>query len=308
MTFSHSLFQSDTHTHHFSEVYRSTGNHLLIIKRTKSLQKNLSHLFFFHRRNHLGGNLTPSLSIFLEGFFLFLHHSSQLIPIRSHVHIVLVLLHKRFSQVIESADMGAIKAHIPLRSRSSQTVLEIVNQQALIISVSGHLPYIHHQMCLRTRISFILLKFKQLELSRYFHIGNKAKIMHILSKQFFPTQSFHFFLQFFKLILETIHSVMNLTWSSIINGLWDKRTSMNNRRGVDHNRSQRTSHLRNRQITFRHAPGVSIRHTLLSSTNRNSRNGCSSNLRNHSGLTLSLGIGRRNLILILILSSHQCLN
>src|SRR3954469_11191847 len=175
--------------------------------------------------------------------------------------------------------MGAIKAHIPLRSSSSQTILEIVDQQTLIISVSGHLPYIHHQVRLRTGISLILLKFRQLELSRYFHIGNKAKIMHILSKQFFPTQGFHLFLQFFKLILETIHSVMNLTRSSIINGLWDKRTSMNNRRCVDHNRSQRTSHLRNRQITFRHAPGISIRHTLLSSTNRNSRNRCSSNFR-----------------------------
>src|SRR3954463_7604616 len=115
--------------------------------------------------------------------------------------------------------MGAIKAHIPLRSSSSQTVLEIVNQQTLIISVSGHLPYIHHQVCLRTGISSVLLKFRQFELSRYFHIGNKAKIMHILSKQFFPTQGFHLFLQFFKLILETINSVMNFTWSSIINVL-----------------------------------------------------------------------------------------
>src|SRR3954466_2904913 len=148
--------------------------------------------------------------------------------------------------------MGAIKAHIPLRSSSSQTVLEIVNQQTLIISVSGHLSHVHHQMCLRTRISLVFLKFRQFELSRYFHIGNKAKIMHILSKQFLPTESFHLFLQFFKLILETIHSVMNLTWSSMINGLWDKRTSMNNRRGVDHNRSQRMSYFRNRQITFRH--------------------------------------------------------
>src|SRR3954463_13965061 len=97
MSFSYSFFESDTHTHHFSEVYRSTRNHLLIIKWTKSLQENLSHLFFFHRRNHLGDNLTPSLSIFLEGFFLFLHHSSQLISIRSHVHIILVLFHKRLS-------------------------------------------------------------------------------------------------------------------------------------------------------------------------------------------------------------------
>src|SRR3954464_14147576 len=118
--------------------------------------------------------------------------------------------------------MGAIKAHIPLRSSSSQTILEIVNQQTLIISVSGHLPYIHHQMCLRTGISLIFLKFRQFELSRYFHIGNKAKIMHILSKQFFPMESFHLFLQFFEQILETVHSVMNFTWSSIINGLWDK--------------------------------------------------------------------------------------
>src|SRR3954464_8715119 len=118
--------------------------------------------------------------------------------------------------------MGTIKAHIPLRSSSSQTILEIVNQQTLIISVSGHLSHIHHQMCLGAGISFILFEFRQFELSRYFHIGNKAKIMHILSKQFFPTQCFHLFLQFFKLILETVHSVMNFTWSSIINGLWDK--------------------------------------------------------------------------------------
>src|SRR3954471_15673647 len=140
--------------------------------------------------------------------------------------------------------MGAIKAHIPLRSSSSQTVLEIVNQQTLIISVSGHLSYIHHQVCLRAGISFVLLQFRQFELSRYFYIGNKAEIMHILSKQFFPTQGFHLFLQFFKLILETIHSVVNtqtFTWCSIINGLWNKRTSMNNRRRSDRDRSQRKS-------------------------------------------------------------------
>ncbi|KAI5435529.1 hypothetical protein KIW84_022082 [Lathyrus oleraceus] len=66
--------------------------------------------------------------------------------VRSHIHIVFILLDEGFTKIIEGTDVCTIQTHIPSQCSTGQTVLEIMNQQLIIIRLSRHFPGIHNQV------------------------------------------------------------------------------------------------------------------------------------------------------------------
>jgi hypothetical protein len=52
----------------------------------------------------MGSQFPPSLRILFKCLLISLRHRPQLVSIRRHVHVVLILLDKSLSQVIESTN------------------------------------------------------------------------------------------------------------------------------------------------------------------------------------------------------------
>lgn len=124
------------------------------------------------------------LGIFLEGLLVLLSHRPKLFSVRAHIQILLVLVHKSFTQIVESSDICTVQAHVPLQSGTSQTVLEVMDQDFMIIGMCRHLPRIHYQMHFRASIPLIFFKIWDFELVRYLDIRYQEEIISILSEQF----------------------------------------------------------------------------------------------------------------------------
>src|SRR3954462_2891176 len=162
------------HVYHFGEITWSTSNHAFIIKRTESIQKDLGHLFLFQRWINLSSSFSPSLGIFFESFMVFLSHGSKLVSVWSHIRVILVLSDKGLTAAIESSNISAIPACVPLQCGTSQTVLKVMDKQLMIICIGRHLSGIHHKMTLGTRTTFVLLKVRDFKFSRYLYTGNQT--------------------------------------------------------------------------------------------------------------------------------------
>lgn len=160
MSLSDTLLNAYPHIHHFSEITWSACHHLFIVKETQCFQEYICHFLFFQRRANLSSDFTSSLRILFEGFFVFLGHRPNLTSIWSHVHILLILLDKRFSQVIKSVNLHVIQAHVPFHCITCQIVFEVMNQQLIVVFLGGHPLRIHSEMDVGTRISFVFLEFR----------------------------------------------------------------------------------------------------------------------------------------------------
>src|SRR3954463_7094916 len=82
-----------------------------------------------------------------------------------------------------------------------------MDEQLMIICIGRHLSGIHYKMTLWTRATFVLLKVRDLEFSRYLYTGNQAELLGILSKQIFSTDSLNFQLNLVELFLEIFHKI-----------------------------------------------------------------------------------------------------
>ena len=72
---------------------------LLIVERRQRIYHNCDHLPLSHGRDDLGCKVSPPLGIFFNGLMFSLGHALKLVPIRSHIRVVLVLPNEGSCQV-----------------------------------------------------------------------------------------------------------------------------------------------------------------------------------------------------------------
>ena len=140
----------------------------------------------------MSSDLPPPLGIFLKGLLVFLSHSLKFFSVRGHIQIVLVLADVGLAQIIESSDISTVQTHVPLQGGTSQTILEVVDKELMIIGLCRHLPCIHCQMTPGASVPFVFFKIWDFKLVWYLDIWLQAKIISIFPEQFFPTESFDF--------------------------------------------------------------------------------------------------------------------
>ena len=73
---------------------------LLIVERRQRIYHNCDHLPLSHGQDDLGYEISPPLGIFFNGLMFSLGHTLKLIPIGSHIRIVLVLPNEGSCQVL----------------------------------------------------------------------------------------------------------------------------------------------------------------------------------------------------------------
>jgi hypothetical protein len=89
------------------------------------------------------------------------------LPGLDHVYIIVILLHKGITQILEISDARLIQIHVPLRSGVSQAFFEKVDEDLIIFILHRHFPYVHRQVVLRAGVSLILFKVWYLEFMGY---------------------------------------------------------------------------------------------------------------------------------------------
>ena len=72
---------------------------LFIVERGQRIYHNCDHLPLRHGQDDLGCEISPSLGILLNGLMFSLGHTLKLVPIGSHIRIVLVLPNEGSRQV-----------------------------------------------------------------------------------------------------------------------------------------------------------------------------------------------------------------
>src|SRR4030065_1126942 len=113
---------------------------------------------------------------------------------------------------MESVDV--LQVSIPPQCGPSQTLLEVIDEKFIILSLMRHFPRVHCQMSLRASVPLIFVEDRNLEFRRYHNIWNQTEFMCLLSKHIFSTENPHFLLHFLKFSFKSFPKVFHLIITS----------------------------------------------------------------------------------------------
>ena len=113
-------------------------NHLLIIRRLKVINEPLDHFVFYHGRKHLGSQLEPPFSIFIERFPSLLFNPLKNCAVESFLNFELVILQECIGHLSPAG--GLFQSHIPRGCKANQATRENLAKQRMITSIGCHLP------------------------------------------------------------------------------------------------------------------------------------------------------------------------
>ena len=99
LAFSQSRFNSFSGEDEVRKVSWHVAYQLFIVERRQRIYHDCDHLPLRHGRDDLGCEIPPPLGIFLNGLMFSLGHTLKLVPIGSHIRIVLVLPNEGSRQV-----------------------------------------------------------------------------------------------------------------------------------------------------------------------------------------------------------------
>ena len=100
LAFSQSRFNSFSGEDEVRKVSWHVAYQLFIVERRQRIYHDCDHLPLRHGRDDLGCEISPPLGIFFNGLMFSLGHTLKLVPIRSHIRIVLVLPNEGSNQVL----------------------------------------------------------------------------------------------------------------------------------------------------------------------------------------------------------------
>src|SRR4030043_1247881 len=113
---------------------------------------------------------------------------------------------------MESVDV--LQVPIPSQCSPSQTLLKVIYEKLIILSLMRHLPRVHSQMSLRASVPLIFVEDRNLELRRYHNVWNQTEFMCLLTKHIFSTKDPHFLLHFLKFSFKSFPKVFHLIITS----------------------------------------------------------------------------------------------
>src|ERR1051325_10366645 len=90
-------------------------------------------------------------------------------------------------------------AHIPIQWPISQTILEKMHQELLILRVRGHPPIVIPQVSFRTRVSLVLRKLWDFKFWRDPHSLNQSQVGHVETQNILILKGLHALLEHLQL-------------------------------------------------------------------------------------------------------------
>ena len=143
------LFNPLSYSKQVRKMLCRASNQVIKVWGLESVDKKIDHLIFQQRRINLCGCLTPPLSIFSYGLLVILFHSLQVLLIRAHIHIELILPNEGINKVLPLFYLDIVQPHIPSKGNVTQTILKEVNEQFLVMDHLSHFVAVCFEMSYR---------------------------------------------------------------------------------------------------------------------------------------------------------------